>query len=359
MLKPLVAPHLAALEPDVPSMPPESLRTDRLTLTRNENPLGPSPRVLGALQAAAEHVHRYADNDAHVLRARLCALLGVQPAELALGHGSNSLIELCARTFATPEQHAIIGVPSFSCYAASLAAAGVRATCVPLRAALTWDLPAVLAAVEPTTKLVFLDNPGNPTSTHIPRVALRSFLRELPEDVVVVIDEAYAEFAHDPSFESALHMRDLRERLIVLRTFSKAYALAGLRVGYGVAPPQIIERLRAVQVPFSVSSLAQVAAGAALADQAHLRRGVELNASERARVSAALNALGAEVAPSQTNFLLVGLQRTAAAVHEALRARGVVVGLPGAPLHRYLRVSLGAPDENDRMLREVRHVLTG
>ncbi|HKU40182.1 MAG TPA: aminotransferase class I/II-fold pyridoxal phosphate-dependent enzyme, partial [Polyangiales bacterium] len=155
-------------------MPPAA--AGELCLTRNENPLGPSPHVVSALIEAATRVHRYADNDAHALRASLALRLGVHPDELAFGHGSNALIELCARTFASPAEHAIIGVPSFSCYAASLAAADVPTTRVALRNGLHWDLNAVLAAVRPATKLVFLDNPGNPTSTHVPRDALQNFL---------------------------------------------------------------------------------------------------------------------------------------------------------------------------------------
>jgi histidinol-phosphate aminotransferase len=352
MPKPLVAPHLATLMPDVPSAPAGSA-ADSLTLTRNENPLGASPCVQSALLDATGQVHLYGDNDAHALRARLSEHLGVSAAEIALGHGSNALIELCARTFATPEQHAIIGAPSFSCYAASLSAAGVRTTRVPLHEGLFWDLSAVLAAVEPATKLVFLDNPGNPTSTHVASAALRGFLSALPEDIVAVVDEAYAEFADHTSYESALRMRGIRERLIVLRTFSKAYALAGLRVGYAVASREIIGRLRAVQVPFQVNRLAQVAAVAALADRAHLERCVALNSSERTRVSRVLRASGMAVAPSQTNFLLVGLPCPAPPVHQALCERGVIIGLPGAPLPHHLRFSLGLPAQNDRVLREL------
>jgi histidinol-phosphate aminotransferase len=361
-LKPLVAPHIAALRPDDPGKPAAELVREpgmrgAVRLTSNENPLGPSPHVLSALAAAAADVHRYADNDVRALRERLAALHGVDGAEIAFGHGSNSLIELCARTFAGPSDHAIIGTPSFSCYAASLAAANVPTTAVALRDDLFWDLSAVLEAVRPETKLVFLDNPGNPTSTHIARAELQGFLRELEADVVVVVDEAYGDFADHESYASALGMRELRERLIVLRTFSKAYALAGLRVGYAVAPRAAVAHLRAMQVPFHVSGPAQAAALAALSDRAHLQRTLELIARERQRMTAALQQLGLSVAPSQTNFVLVALPASAEVVHAALFERGVIVQRPGPPLSRHLRISIGLPHENDRVLRELAEAL--
>lgn len=361
-LKPLVAPHIAALEPDVPAKPAEELEramggTGAVNLASNENPLGPSPRVQAAVAAAISDVHRYADNDVHALRAQLSALHGVHGDEIAFGHGSNALIELSARTFAGPADHAIIGLPSFSCYAASLAAANVQTTLVPLREGLFWDLSALRAAVRPETKLVFLDNPGNPTSTVIAGDDLRSLLRDLPQDIVVVVDEAYADFADHESYASALHMRDLRERLIVLRTFSKAYALAGLRIGYAIAPRQIVTHLRAMHVPFNVNSLGQAAALAALADREHLQRTVELNARERARMTAGLQQLGLYVAPSQANFLLVAFERQSAVVYRALRERGVIVRIPGPPLLQHLRISVGLPEENDRLLLELAQVL--
>jgi histidinol-phosphate aminotransferase len=361
-VKPLVAPHIAALKPDVPGKPAKELEraldvTGAVRLASNENPLGPSPRVQAAVAAALADVHRYADNDVQALRDRLSALHGVHGDEIAFGHGSNALIELSARTFAGPADHAIIGFPSFSCYRVSLAAANVQTTMVPLRDGLFWDLSALRAAVRPETKLIFLDNPGNPTSTHIAGDDLRSLLRHLPQDIVVVVDEAYADFAGHESYASALHMRDERERLIVLRTFSKAYALAGLRVGYAIAPHELVAHLRAMHVPFNVNSLGQTAALAALDDRAHLQRTLELNARERARVAAGLKRLGLYVAPSQTNFLLVALAHESAAVYRALLERGVIVGLPGPPLLQHLRISLGLPEENDRLLLALAQVL--
>jgi histidinol-phosphate aminotransferase len=357
-----VADHIEALLPYVPGKRVEELErelgiTDAVKLASNENPLGPSPHALEAARAAAARAHLYPDDQALALSVALAGVYGVTRAEIGIGHGSNELIDLIVRTFAGPRDHAIVGVPTFACYPLSLMAAHVPTTQVPLREDLFWDLAAVRDALRPETKLVFLDQPGNPTSTHIPADALRAFVRELPPDVILVIDEAYAEFATASDFASALCMRDLRERLIVLRTFSKVYGLAALRVGYAISTPEIIGYLQRMRVPFNASAVAQAAAAAALADVEHLRRSVDHNSQERARVTAELLGLGLQVAPSQTNFLCIALERPASLVYHGLLREGVIVRPFGPPLHRHLRVSLGLTHENDRFLAALARVL--
>ena len=406
-MKRLVAPHIEKLTPYVPGKPAQELERElgisgAVKLASNECPLGPSPLVLDAVRAAAAALHRYPDDDAYALRQRLAERHGVHADEICLGHGSNQLIDLIARAFATPEEHAVLGHPSFSCYRLQLSAANVPFSEVPMRAAdisepalrggskfdisepalrggskvdisepalrggskvdisepalrggskgLFWDLPRVLAAVRPETKLVFLDNPGNPISTHIPGGELRAFLRELPENVVAVVDEAYVDFVTASDYASALELRRERERLLILRTFSKAYGLAGLRLGYAIGPAVLLSYMKRVGVPFSANSLAQVAALAALQDRAHLERCVTLNATERARLTEGLTKLGLAVAPSQTNFVCVHVERPAALVYEALLQVGVIVRPFGPPLDRHLRISVGLPEENDRLL---------
>jgi histidinol-phosphate aminotransferase len=361
-IRPLVAPHVDSVQQYVPGKPPEELErelgiSNAIKLASNENPLGPSPAVVRALHVAAEHTNRYADDRSHELRMELAPRLGVSPDEIAFGHGSNDLIDLSVRAFATPAEHAVIGAPSFSCYGISLRAAGIPTTVVPLRGHMFWDLDAIAAATQPNTKLVYIDNPNNPTSTHVPAIALEKFLRELDPSVVVVIDEAYLQYADAADYASALTLRDTRERLIVLRTFSKAYALASLRLGYAVSQPKIIGYLDRVRVPFNANGLAQAAAIAALRDEDHLQRGVALNASERARLASALGKLGLDVAPSQTNFLCVRIDRPAQPVFEALLREGVIVRPFGPPLDRHLRISVGLPDENDRLLAVLPSVL--
>lgn len=366
MLKPLLPPHIAALKPVNPGMPALIRKIGNaatLQLASNENPLGPSPKAKQALVDAVARVHRYPDNQVYALRHRLCRYHGerggivIEPEEIAFGNGSSAIIELIARVFPTTTEHAIVGAPSFPAYGLNLAAANVSTSVVPLRDGLHWDLPRVQAAVQPHTKLIFIDNPVNPTSTHIPGEELRRFLRELPPDIVVVVDEAYAEYADDPSYESALAMRDLRERLLVLRTFSKAHALAALRVGYAVGPSALIAPIEIVREPFNISGLAQVAAVAALDDAAHLEQTLTLNARERARLTQALTGLGLRVAPSQANFLFVELPRTAAEVHQKLLERNIVTRLCGPQLTEHLRISTGLPEDDDRMLHALTEVL--
>lgn len=351
-LTPVVAPHIAAVSPYVPGKQAEEVERElgiasAVKLASNESPLGPSPHVREAVRLAAETLHRYSDDAAFQLRGALAERLSLHPDELALGHGSNELIDLCVRTFATQTEHAVIGAPSFACYGIALRVANVPTTVVPLREGLFWDLAAIEAAIRPETKLIFLDNPNNPTSTHIAGGALEGFLRRVPPSVIVVVDEAYADFVEARDYASVLTLRGTRERLIMLRTFSKAYALASLRLGYAVGPAALLRYLDHVRLPFNVNGVAQAAAIAALADTAHLERGVALNRTERARVSAALAGLGLAVAPSQTNFVCVRTSQPAGPIYGALLRQGVIVR-PFGPCH--LRISIGLPDENDRLL---------
>lgn len=364
--KPLIPRHIAALRPVNPGMPAlirEMGNADTLQLASNENPLGPAPKAVQAMLDAVARVHRYPDNQVHALRHRLCRYhnerggFAIEPDEIAFGNGSSAIIDIIARVFPDRGEHAIVGAPSFPAYGLNLAAANVNTSVVPLRDGLFWDLARVEAAVKPETKLVFIDNPVNPTSTHIAGPELRRFLRALPPDIVVVIDEAYAEYADDPGFESALGMRELRERLLVLRTFSKAYALAALRVGYAVGPRALIAPIEIVREPFNISGLAQVAAVAALDDVEHLDKTLALNARERTRLAQALSALGLKVAPSQTNFLFVELPLAAAEVHQKLLERNIVTRMAGPQLARHLRISTGLPEDNARLLHGLGEIL--
>jgi histidinol-phosphate aminotransferase len=359
---PLVAPHIESVQAYVPGKSAQAIEREygvasAVKLASNENPLGASPNAVAAILACAGGTHRYADDRGEELRARIAGHHSVAASEVILGHGSNELIDLAVRTFATPQAHAVIGAPSFACYAISLRAANVPFTQVPLRDALYWDLDALLAATRPDTKLVFVDNPNNPTSTHVAASELRAFLRALPEQVVAVIDEAYFDFVTSADYASALAMRELRERLIVLRTFSKAHALASLRVGYGVAPAQLVGYLDRVRIPFNVNAVAQAAALASLDDLQHVARCVSHNTAERARVSDALQTLGLFVAPSQTNFVCVEVNKPALRVYESLLREGVAVRPFGPPLDRHLRVSIGLRAENDRFLDALPRVL--
>jgi histidinol-phosphate aminotransferase len=357
----LVIPTIEALAPYEGGKPIEELArelgiSDAVKLASNENPLGPSPKAIAAAQLVLSEANRYPDGAAYTLRSKLAAKHGVSMDEILLGCGSNELLDLAVRTFCTPAQHIVFAEPSFVVYRIAALASGVPFTAVPLTAGLVHDLPAMAAAVRADTRLLFVANPNNPTGTHVGLAAVEKLLREVPPDVIVVMDEAYLEYADAPDYPDCLELRGLRERLIVLRTFSKIYGLASLRVGYAVGPRVLIDYMNRVRAPFNVSTLAQVAAAAALDDEEHVRAAQSLNRRERHRLTETLSARGLQVAPSQANFILIDVGRPARAVYEALLRKGVIVR-PFASLPTSLRVTLGTERENDRFLSALFEVL--
>jgi histidinol-phosphate aminotransferase len=355
----LVTAGIEALRPYEAGKPVEELTrelgiSDAIKLASNENPLGPSPLAVEAVRRAAADVHFYPDAAAYRLRERLAAEHGVSTDEVVHGNGSNEILDLLVRTFTTPADHIVFAEPAFVVYRLAAMAHGVPFTAVPLRE-FTHDLDAMAAAITPRTKLVFITNPNNPTGTHVGRAALERFLRAVPPEVIVAVDEAYVDYAEAPDFPDGMTLRDTRERLVVLRTFSKIHGLAALRVGYAVAPAPFVDYLFRVRQPFSVGSLAQVAALAALDDRDHVTRSVAMNAAERPRVGVALSALGLRCAPSQANFLYFDVGRSARTVYEALLRRGGIGRPLGWPATR--RVTLGTPTQNDRFLAALKGIL--
>lgn len=357
--EPPVHAGIAALRPYEAGKPLEALArelgvTDAVKLASNENPLGPSPYALSAAARALTQTHFYPDAAAHELRAQLAEFHGVSAAEVVQGAGSNELLTLLYRTFTTRDSHVVFAENAFVVYQLEALAHGVPFTAVPLD---DWahDLPAMAAAVRPETRLLFIANPNNPTGTHVGRAALERLLREVPPQVIVVLDEAYVEYADAEDYVSGLELRALRERLVVLRTFSKAYGLAALRVGYGVFPAALADYVNRVRMPFNVGTVAQAAAVAALADQAHVQRGVELNRAERVRVLESLVALGLSPVRSQTNFVYLPLPppHHGREVYEALLREGVIV----RPMGGAIRVSFGTAAQNDRFLAAFARVL--
>ena len=358
----LVIPTIEGLAPYEGGKPIEELSrelgiTDAVKLASNENPLGPSPRAIEAARRVLGDSHRYPDGAAYDLRAKLSRKHGVGMDEILLGAGSNELLDLVVRTFCTPAQHVVFAEPAFVVYRIAALACGVPFTAVPLTAGLVHDLPAMAAAVTPQTRVMFVANPNNPTGTYVGRAAVEKLLREVPPDVIIVMDEAYLEYADAADYPDSLQLRGLRERLLVLRTFSKIYGLASFRVGYAVGPRQLIDYMNRVRAPFNVSTLAQAAATAALDDTDHVETARALNQKERKRVTETLAARGLTVAPSQANFVLVDVKRPARAVYDALLQKGVIVR-PFASLPTSLRVTLGTERENDRFLNALLEVLT-
>jgi histidinol-phosphate aminotransferase len=359
-MAPLVIPSIEALVPYEGGKPVEELARelgirDAVKLASNENALGPSPLAIEAARAALGAANRYPDGATYRLRERIAAFHGVTSAEVLPGAGSNELLDLVVRSFATPEHHVVFGEPAFVVYRIASLSGGVPFTAVPL-ASMVHDLPAMAAAVTPKTRVLFVANPNNPTGTHVGRAAVERLLREVPPEVIVVMDEAYFEYVGAGDYASALELRHLRERLVVMRTFSKAYGLAALRVGYAIGPATIIDYMNRVRAPFNVTTPAQAAATAALDDVAHVAQSVAENARERVRVVQSLERLGVRTVPTQANFVLADVGRPARAVYDALLRRGVIVR-PFANLPTSLRVTFGRPEENDRFLGALAEVL--
>lgn len=326
-------------------------------LGSNENPLGPSPQALEAARRALLEAHRYPDPRAGELRAALAAHHGVDPACLVLGNGSHELLMLLGQCFAGPDAAVLHAQFGFAVFTLAAAAAGAPLVVVPAlprsdsRAPLGHDLDAMAGAVRDEVRLVFLANPNNPTGTWFETAALRAFLERMPRDVLVVVDEAYGEYMQAPGLASALALRAEFPNLVVTRTFSKAHALAGLRVGYLVADPSVAAVLERLRESFNVNGVAQAAATAALADAEHLRISIERNARERERVVAALRQGGFATLPSQTNFVLMDLGEDATTLESRLFEQGVIVRpMGGYGLPHALRISIGSQTENDRLL---------
>jgi histidinol-phosphate aminotransferase len=356
----LVTATIQALSPYEAGKPIEELArelgvSDAIKVASNENPLGPSPLALEAVKKALHDAHRYPDAAAWRLRDKLSGMHRAPMDEIIQGNGSNELIELLIRTFTTPAHHIVFGEPAFVMYRLGALAHGTPFSAVPLRDQ-THDLEAMAAAVRPNTRLFFIANPNNPTGTHVGRTALERLLRELPPEVIVAMDEAYFEYGDAPDYPDSLALRGLRERLVILRTFSKIYGLAALRVGYAIGPRDLIDYMNRVRAPFNVGSLGQEAAIAALDDGEHVEKSRRINREERARLAPALKELGLEVAPSQANFLFVDARRPAKELYDRLLRLGVIVR-PFGNLPTCMRITVGTPPENDRLLAALREVL--
>ncbi|PWW22865.1 histidinol-phosphate aminotransferase [Geodermatophilus normandii] len=332
-------------------------------LASNEVPFPPLPAVVRALSATAGQTHRYPDNGAAVLTAALAERYGVDPAQVVPGCGAVMLCQQLAQSFNDPGTAIAFAWRSFEMYPLLAQVAGARSLQVPLVPSLpggspdTHDLDALAAAVDDATRLLFVCNPNNPTSTAVRRAELERFLDRVPETVLVVLDEAYREFVTDPDVPDGLELMRGRPNVAVLRTFSKAWGLAGLRVGYLVAEdPAVADAVRRTHVPFSVSVLAQAAAVAALASEEEVGRRVAAVVAERDRLTAALRGRGLEVPDSQANFVWLPLGEPTAGVAAALEARGVITR-PFAG--EGIRVTVGTPEEDDVFLAALDEVVPG
>jgi histidinol-phosphate aminotransferase len=338
---------------------------DIVKLASNENPLGPSPHAITAMQKALGEVWLYPDGNGHELKQALARHHGVDAAQVTLGNGSNDLLVLLAEAFLTPESSAVYSQHAFAIYSLVVQATGAKARVTPAYPAghamqLGHDLDAMLAAIDASTKLVFIANPNNPTGTWNSPEQLGSFLRKVPATVIVVLDEAYFEYSRRVDCPDGMPLLRDHPNLIVLRTFSKAHALAGVRVGYGVSHPQVADMLNRVRQPFNVNIPALVGAEATLGDKEQVRRAVQLVDDGLRQVQAALPALGVKVFPTAGNFVLADVGASGQLVYERLLRHGVIVRpVAGYGLPRCVRITIGTGEQNERMIRSLRAALQG
>jgi len=357
----LAVPGVQALSPYVPGKPIAELERELgisniIKLASNENPLGPSPAALGAVERAAREITLYPDGSGFALKAAIGARFGLAPSQLTLGNGSNDLLDMIARAFLAPGRRSVFAQYSFAVYPIATHAVGAQAVEVP---AFLYghDLDAMSVAAQDAS-VVWLANPNNPTGTWFDRAAFERFMAQVPASVLVVLDEAYSEYVDEPSYPDGLEYLAKHPNLVVCRTFSKAYGLAGLRVGYSASSPEIADMLNRVRQPFNVSSVALAAAEAVLADDDYLARSVALNRAGLVQVADGLRLLDVAVIPSLGNFITFDCGRQAQPVFQALLREGVIVrpvGNYGLPNH--LRVSIGTQEQNARFLEALGKVL--
>lgn len=366
----IVPDHIASLTPYPPGKPIEEVERELgiegcVKLASNENPLGPSPLAVEAMTSELSRLHFYPDGGGYYLKRKLSARFDVTPDQIVLGNGSNELLELIIRTFMVPGANAVSSASTFVIYRLASKAAGYTLRETPLAADFGYDTDALLELVDPQTRLVFIANPNNPTGTYIDRARLEDFVARMDarcadDPPILVLDEAYFEFAEASDYPDGMDILGRRPRTVVLRTFSKAYGLAGIRLGYGFTSPELADYINRVRAPFNVSNLALVAGEAALDDHGHLARVVALNRTEKARVSAALEARGVRVVPSQTNFLLADFGRDGVTLFQSLMKHGVItrpMGVYGLP--HCLRITVGTPPQNDKLVAAIDQVLAG
>lgn len=361
-MKRLTSKGIESLVPYPPGKPIEELErelgiTGSIKLASNENPLGPSPLAVEAILKHINTLHRYPDGSAYYLTSKLSALFGLPPSRIILGNGSNQLIELIIRTFLLPGEHAIQGFPTFLLYDKMVTGTDCEIISIPL-SDYRVDLEAVSKAVRPNTKILFINNPNNPTGSALLKEEMTSFLNSLPEDIIVVLDEAYIEFASDPDVANGLDMLAHFPRMIVLRTFSKLYGLAGLRIGYGFASEEMIDYMNRIRQPFNTNTLAQVGAAAALDDMDFVRRTLEVVREGLAYLYRQLDRLGLEYIPTQTNFFLIKMPRGAKKGYESMLREGVIVrSMDSYGLQDHIRVNVGLHEENERFIRTLEKML--
>ncbi|HTS23474.1 MAG TPA: histidinol-phosphate transaminase [Casimicrobiaceae bacterium] len=355
--------HVRRIAPYVPGKPIEELAREHglaeaaiVKLASNENPRGPSPKAREAIMAACAGVTRYPDGNGFALKRAIAARYGVGREQIVLGNGSNDVLELATQAFLRPGDEAVYAQYAFAVYPLATQARGATGVEVPARD-YGHDLPAMARAINSRTRIVFLANPNNPTGTWIEPAEVKAFVASVPRSCIVVLDEAYDEYLAPAQRSASAGWIAGHPNLVVSRTFSKAYGLAGLRVGFGLMDASVADLLDRVRQPFNVSSVAQAAAVAALADTRYVVESAELNRAGLAQLRAALDAMGVAYVPSHANFLLVEVGDGARVYERMLRDGVIVRPVANYGLPRHLRVTVGLPEENRRFLAALESAL--
>ena len=355
---------LEKLRPYVPGKPIDEVKReygldDIIKLASNENPLGPSPKAVEAMAAALPRLNLYPDGRSHDLRQALARRFDVDFAQVAVGNGADDLILQLSMAFLEDDDEVVVSRSSFAMYDVYAHAMRARLIKTPLAAGYRIDLEAMADAITDRTKIVYICNPNNPTGTMSPAEEADRFLVRLPDRVLCVIDEAYAEMVESERYPDSLAMvREGRRNVLVLRTFSKVYGLAGIRLGYAFGPSSIVGTLAKAKPAFTVNALAQAAGIAALEDDDFVRRTIETNRAGRRQLCGAFDRLGLEYAESHTNFVLVRIGPTASEIHQRLLERGIIVRpMAGYELPELLRISIGTSEQNERFLAALEDLL--
>lgn len=347
--------YVSAIKPYVPGKPVEELErelgiTGSVKLASNENPVGPSPLATASIKEAHRNLNRYPDGGGFYLKNALADRLSVKPENIILGNGSNELLDIVAKTYMGPGDEAVMASPSFVVYAMSVQSIGGKAIQVPLRE-YTHNLSAMLNAVSDKTRILFIANPNNPTGTINRGDEFDDLMEKLPDGVLTVVDEAYCEYVTDPEYADSVKWFVAGKDILILRTFSKIYGLAGLRIGYGIAKSDIIAEMNKLRPPFNTNTIAQVAAMSALKDVDHVKRSREINEKGKGYLYKELEKLGVRYVPTDANFIYMPV-KDSMTLYEKLLMKGVIV----RPMGPAVRVTIGLPEENERFIEALKTV---
>lgn len=354
--------YIQTISPYIAGKPMEELEREYgiknpVKIASNENPLGPSPKALKAVEAALKNLHRYPDAGAYYLVNKLAEKLSVSPGNIVLGTGSDEVIGMLTRVFLQPGDEAILSEHSFLMYEIMIRCDGAVPVWVPLKS-LEIDLEEMKRRITPKTRMIFLTSPNNPTGMIIRKKEFDRFIDGIPPEIVIVLDEAYIEFATEPDCLKGLDYLNSGRAIVTLRTFSKIYGLAGLRIGYGVMPQEMASLLNRVRQAFNTNSLAQIAATAALDDDEFLQKTLTTVRDGLKFLYAALNEMGVSYFPTQSNFFLIDVKQSADDVFKRMLKQGVIVrSMSSYGLPQYIRINAGLPDENAQFIEAFKQVL--